>query len=122
MSDTPVPTRDLRRLHECLGSHVENPQGEAIGRIEDLVVDLRDGRILAAVISCGGFLGVRDRHLAVPLAAMTFDGFGKKFVLNADRDRLKDAPVFDRKAGADLNREGWAEEIQSFYRFPPYWE
>jgi sporulation protein YlmC with PRC-barrel domain len=102
--------------------HVENTRGESIGRTEDVVVDVRDGRVLAVVVSCGGFLGLRDRLVAVPLAAMTFDALGRKFVLNADRERLKEAPSFDRKSWPDLNRAGWAEEIQSFYRFPPYWE
>ena len=104
------------RLRECLGAHVESVRGEPIGRTEDLVVDLRDGRILATVVARGG-----DRLLAVPLSAMTFEPLGKKFILNADRERLRDAPAFERRSWPELSRD-WAEEIRSFYRFPPYWE
>jgi len=45
---------------------VRNPQGEDLGKIEDLAIDLDAGRIAYAVISFGGFLGLGEKHLPSP--------------------------------------------------------
>lgn len=122
MSDPLDRPRSLLGIRDCVGARVENPQGESIGRIEDLVVDGREGHILAAVVSLGGFLGIGDQFHAVPLAAMTFDPLARKFVLNIDRETMKKAPAFGRDSWPDLNHPLWGADMQSFYRFPPYWE
>ncbi len=49
------------------GVDVYNASDEKIGDIADLVID-RDGRIHAAIISVGGFLGMGKHDVAVPLA------------------------------------------------------
>jgi hypothetical protein len=40
-----------------IGSDVENPQGQNLGDIKDVVIDRSSGRIAYAVVSFGGFLG-----------------------------------------------------------------
>ena len=48
------------------GDKVVNSYGEDLGKIEDFMLDLENGRIRYAVLSFGGFLGVGDKLFAIP--------------------------------------------------------
>lgn len=43
---------------------------QPIGEVENLVIDMKVGKILAVVISSGGFLGIADTLLAVPVSSL----------------------------------------------------
>ena len=49
-----------------IGIKVEHPNGEALGYIEDVVLDAKRERISYAVLSHGGYLGVADKRFFVP--------------------------------------------------------
>ena len=53
-----------RQAQSVLGRDVRSSAGENMGRIVDVIVD-RSGRVRAAVIDFGGFLGVGSRKIAV---------------------------------------------------------
>jgi sporulation protein YlmC with PRC-barrel domain len=40
--------------------------GEHLGKIEDLIIDLENGRIAYAVLSFGGFLDLRNKLFGIP--------------------------------------------------------
>ena len=48
------------------GDKVINTAGEDLGKIEELMLDLRDGRIAYAVLSFDGFLGLGNKLFAIP--------------------------------------------------------
>ena len=55
--DREVPW-NLIRGNTFIGADVENPQGQNLGDIKDIVIDRGSGRIAYAVVSFGGFLGM----------------------------------------------------------------
>jgi sporulation protein YlmC with PRC-barrel domain len=57
------------RASQLLHRPVTNDKGQEIGRIDDLIVG-RD-RVLFAIISVGGFLGIGGRLIAVPYSSLT---------------------------------------------------
>jgi hypothetical protein len=57
--------------HGVLGRDVLSAANEDMGRIVDVIVD-RSGRVRAAVIDFGGFLGVGSRKIVVDWNAMRF--------------------------------------------------
>ncbi|KJC46393.1 photosystem reaction center subunit H [Bradyrhizobium sp. LTSP849] len=57
--------------HGVLGRDVLSAANEDMGRIVDVIVD-RSGRVRAAVIDFGGFLGVGSRRIVVDWNAMRF--------------------------------------------------
>lgn len=64
---------------ELTGNQVKNPQGEDLGNIEELAIDVASGRIAYAVLSFGGFLGLGDKSFAIPwegLRLQTKEGTG----------------------------------------------
>ena len=57
------------RRKAFLGKEVRSSADENMGRIVDVIVD-RDGRVRAAVIDFGGFLGVGSRKIVVDWNAL----------------------------------------------------
>jgi hypothetical protein len=86
-----------RQAQSVLGKEVRTTADESMGRIVDVVVD-REGRVRAAVIDFGGFLGVGSRKIAVDWRALRFDG-GKTDLVTSEltRDQVKAAPEYKEK-------------------------
>jgi hypothetical protein len=68
------------------------------------------------VLSFGGFLGMGDKLFAVPPSALTVDRTEKCLVLNVDKERLKNAPGFDKNDWPDMAETTWTRRINEFYR------
>lgn len=79
------------------GDHVRNRQGEDLGRIEELVIDIDDGRVAYAVLSFGGLLGIGEKLFAVPWDALRLDPDDNEMVLNVRRETLAHSPGFDKE-------------------------
>lgn len=103
------------------GCPVRNPSGEDLGTIEELMIDLEYGCIAYAVLSFGGFLGMRNKRFAIPWEALTWDAQSKEFVLDVDKELLKSAPGFDKDRWPDFADRTWAGEVHEYYGRPPYW-
>jgi len=119
--DTPGPGPRVMSASTLEGDEVMNRQGEKLGTIEEIMLDVSTGRIAYAVLSAGGFLGMGDKLFAIPWQALTLDTDNECFILDVDKDRLQNAPGFDKDhwpAMADLR---WASELHTYYRAQPYW-
>jgi sporulation protein YlmC with PRC-barrel domain len=103
------------------GDSVVDRNGESVGEIKEIMVDVPTGRVAYAVLSFGGFLGVADKLFAVPWSALTLDTDNKQFVLDVDKNRLKDAPGFDKDHWPSMAQPTWASTVYKFYGVEPYW-
>jgi sporulation protein YlmC with PRC-barrel domain len=101
---------------------VVNAAGENLGNIEEYMIDLEDGRIGYCVLSFGGFLGMGDKLFAIPWRAMTLDTENECFILNMDKERLKQAPGFDKDNWPDMTDREWGTRVHTFYHVTPYWQ
>src|SRR5512145_2436437 len=93
-SDGPGPR--LMTASTLEGDKVINRQGEDLGEIDEIMLDVPRGKIAYAVMSSGGLLGVGNKLFAIPWSALTLDTDNKCFILDVDKQRLKDAPGFDK--------------------------
>jgi sporulation protein YlmC with PRC-barrel domain len=90
------------RASEAMGLAVYNRGGERIGEIDDMVLD-GSGRVTAAVIGVGGFLGMGERKVAVTFRSfeMTRDANGApRMVVNLSKTTLQSAPEYKATAPA----------------------
>jgi hypothetical protein len=98
-----------RQVQSVLGKEVRSSANENMGRMVDVVVD-RSGRVRAAIIDFGGFLGVGSRKIAVEWNALHFDpDSGKREVITLEltRDQVKQAPEYkDKKSVVVLGASG----------------
>jgi hypothetical protein len=110
----PQATPEVKALidHEvegALGKEVVSATNENMGRIVDVLVD-HTGKVWAAIIDFGGFLGVGSRKIAVDWSALHFPPPGKpgtQITLEFARDQVKAAPEYqDGKPVAVLSAPG----------------
>jgi hypothetical protein len=81
------------RASKILGAKVYKGD-TSVGQIEDVMVDLDHASVRAVILSVGGFLGMGDKLVAVPVAAIKVDREAK-FATDLTKDQLTNAPAFD---------------------------
>ncbi|MBK8891543.1 MAG: PRC-barrel domain-containing protein [Dechloromonas sp.] len=97
------------------GDDVYNRQGEKLGSIKDLMMDIHSGRVCYAVLSFGGFLSLGEKLFAVPWSALAVDTENKRLLLDTNEERLKDAPGFDKDNWPNMADSSWEKSIHSYY-------
>ena len=86
----------VHKASAVIGSRVENPQGESLGIISDVVLDPDAGRIKYVTLSYGGILGLGGKLFAVAWEALTLQSDHKTFLLNVNQELLDATPGFDK--------------------------
>lgn len=104
-----APASGQWRASKLIGVNVYNQQNEKLGEISELIMN-SSGQIAGAVIGVGGFLGIGERDVMVPLDRLRFTNDGStttgtgstsdrrwypdRAVLNANKDQLNQMPEF----------------------------
>jgi hypothetical protein len=101
-----------------LDSQVTNIEGEDLGKIVSFGIDLDQGQIAYAVLSFGGLLGFGDKWFAVPWEALQYSQHDRKFILNVDKDFLKEAPGFDKDNWPSVQYRHFAVEVALHNKYP----
>lgn len=109
----------LMGAQTLIGNDVHNTDGEDLGDIEEIMLDMRSGNIAYAVLAFGGVFGMGEKLFAVPWRALVLDTENKRFVLNVDKERLKSAPGFDKGHWPNMADQSWAREIHDYYGITP---
>ena len=109
-----VTILETQEAQSILGRDVRSLADEDMGRIVDILVD-GEGRVRAAIIDFGGFLGVGNRKIAVDWKALHFvPAAGKRYgvVLELTRDQVKAAPEYkEGKPTVVLGASGTLEPL-----------
>jgi len=113
------PGPALMGADTLIGDSVVNATDDDLGDIKEIMLDMQTGQVAYAVLSFGGFLGVGDKLFAVPWQALHLDTVNKRFVLDIDKQRLRNAPGFDKNAWPDMADAQWVQHIHSFYGTDP---
>lgn len=122
MKVTGTDTRRVMSASSLMNDKVINPEGEDLGKVEDFMIDLTTGCIAYAVLSFGGFLGFGDKLFAIPMQAFSLDEDRKCFVLNVDKEKLKNASGFDKNNWPDFADQTWGKTVHDYYGYEPYWK
>jgi sporulation protein YlmC with PRC-barrel domain len=109
------PGPALMGADTLIGNDVYNPDGESLGDIKELMIDMASGQVAYAVMSFGGFMGMGDKLFAVPWAALKLDTAHKRFTLGVPKTVLKDAPGFDKAHWPSMADKDWAGSVHQFY-------
>jgi putative membrane protein len=80
---------------DVIGSAVVNESGEEVGEIEDLVIDAN--QVEYAVISVGGFLGIGDKDVAIPLDQLKL-GMEESYLMSGETEaELEQMPAYEEE-------------------------
>ena len=122
MAQTVATTRRTLSASTLIGNDVRNRRDEDLGKVEDFMLDLETGRVAYVVLSSGGFLGVGNKLFAVPWNAFTLDSPRHAFILDVSKERLREAPGFDKSHWPDVVDAESRARIFSFYGVEPDWD
>ena len=89
-------TADDMLASSIIGKPAVNSQDETIGDVNDLVTD-RSGKIVAALIGVGGFLGIGEKDVAVRFEDLNLnrdENDNVKVTLNISKETLAQAPDY----------------------------
>lgn len=125
--------QNLLLSDNLIGTEIQNQQGEKIGEIDSVLVDVENGQVGFVTMTSGGVLGVGAEKYIVP-----FNALQKKmpqgeqalagerqdrqvvFTLNKQKDQLKKVPEGNIEEA--LTQEGQSRGIHEHYGVSPYWE
>jgi sporulation protein YlmC with PRC-barrel domain len=113
--------QDISRASKIIGTDVKNMKGEDLGDIKDLVLNPMRGNVVYVVVSYGGLLGMGDKFFAIPWSALRWSTDQDYYVLNMDKETLKNAPGFDEDHWP-VSTTQWDEQrkqLNQFYRVKP---
>jgi sporulation protein YlmC with PRC-barrel domain len=121
MSGQFIPMRQPEqfRASDFIGERVYGANDENIGEINDVIMDAK-GQIAGVIIGVGGFLGIGEKDIALPMSALQFrndppatgttapagggtpaaqddDGVPNRIVVSMTKDQLQQAPAFRDK-------------------------
>jgi len=104
---------------KLIGSSVYGPDNASIGSVNDVLIG-NDGKVRAVVIGVGGFLGVGEKNVAIPLDALNISrkpdsSAIEKISVTYTKDELKTAPKFAYYEGSasQTTGSGISEKIKS---------
>lgn len=109
--------RHVVKSGEITGVKVKNPTKEHLGEIAEVVIDKTSGKVSYLVLDFGGFLGFGNKFFAVPLNLFLYNNDEDCFILNVDKERLKNAPGFDKDHWPNFASPEFVTSMSDFYKF-----
>lgn len=109
-------TSNLIASGKVEGTAVYATDGEKIGHIDQLMIGKRSGRVEYAVMNFGGFLGIGERQHPLPWDALDYDTERGGYVVNIDKNKLKDAPSYASGQQPPYDRQ-YGQTVYSYYGF-----
>lgn len=120
MSTTTIHPRPLS-TDSLIGTKVNNPQGENLGEIKEIMLDAEHGRIAYAVLSFGGFLGMGDKLFALPWSTLQLDRENECAILSIEKETLKRIEGFDKDSWPNFADLSFHARTYDQFGQPHYW-
>lgn len=103
------------------GTPVYNRDDQRMGSIHSLMIDKHSGKVAYAVMSFGGFLGMREHVHPIPWDMLTYDLDRDAYAVDLTREQLRDAPTLNLdEADRPRDRE-YDQQVSSYYDRLPWW-
>jgi sporulation protein YlmC with PRC-barrel domain len=108
------------RASQLMGANIQNPQGEGVGEVNDIVVDAATGRVQYAAVTYGGAFGIGNKMFAVPWEAFKCvqdpdDANEYYLVLNVTQKTLDGAQGFDEDNWPNFADQAFRSELDKRY-------
>jgi len=111
------------RTADIVGLYVKNNKHEDLGKIDDLVIDMKSGDVRYAAIAYGGVAGIGSKLFAVPWQKLTFM-FGepnkansRHFMLDVSKEQFENSPGFDSSHWPNVADPNWGASVDKHYNF-----
>jgi sporulation protein YlmC with PRC-barrel domain len=98
-----------------IGDKLENPSGENLGKIVELMINTGTGEIEYVVIEFGSVFGIGGKLFAIPFEELRLKPSEHTFILNRDKAYLKKSPGFDKNHWPETN-DLYYEDVNVYYK------
>lgn len=110
----------VHRASKITGMTVKNNDNKELGHVEDIVMDVKSGKVHYLAVSYGGLLGVGDKLFAVPVDVFQVnraEDEGQFFLtLGVDEETLKSAPGFNQDKWPSFADNSWNQKVNQHYQ------
>jgi sporulation protein YlmC with PRC-barrel domain len=109
------------RVYRLVGSKVLGPDGQDVGKVDDLLLD-RDQKLVGVIVSVGGFLGVGSKSVALPANRVDISqAYGDQRVVKIDatKEELSAAPAFKTREVMKAEADEQAARAKAMQTMPP---
>lgn len=103
------------------GTPVYNRKDERLGAIHSVMIEKKTGKVAYAVLSFGGFLGMREHVHPIPWEMLTYDVDMDAYVVDLEHDQLKNAPTLHLDDADRPHGREYDEEVAGYYGTMPWW-
>jgi sporulation protein YlmC with PRC-barrel domain len=109
------------RAHRVIGTDVKDQAGHTIGKIEDIVLEKSDNKIMFAVVGFGGLFRMGEKYHPLPWDVLDYDAEQSAFVVPYTKEQLEAAPhdTINELTRDDGHR--FRQSAYDYYKVAPYW-
>lgn len=100
------------------GRTVKDKDGEAIGKVHDLLIDDEERKVRFLLVEHGGFLGFGETKSFIPVDAITKIS-EHEVAINHSREHVAAAPPYDPELIANPK---FHSSIYGHYGYTPFWD
>ncbi len=111
------PTRGAHahRASDLIGKDVNSRDGNKIGEIEELVVNMAAQKVHYAVLEFDPSWASPEQNFAFPLRSFTLTAGGDELVLDVDKQKVQAMKSFTDDRYANLNDRVWVADIDRYF-------
>jgi sporulation protein YlmC with PRC-barrel domain len=102
---------------DVIGKEVWDNQNNKLGDLENIVIDLNNGRALFGILN-GKYVSKNDQYVPVPITAFRYRQDRNGSVLNVSKNELTNAPSFNENDWPNLTEKSYVEQVYSHYNLP----
>ena len=103
------------------GAMVYNPAGESLGDIYDVMIDKDSGKIIYALMSLGGLLGIGRKLHPLPWSVLKYGPEIGGYVVTLSKSQLEAAPNYPVEFLPDFSDRDREAELHRYYGVEPCW-
>lgn len=102
---------------EFKNTTIKNAEGDTLGEVHDVVLNLQDGQIAYLLLASGGFLGIGEKYLPVPYEALYFNPDTETYEMDIPKDKLKEAPQIEISNYPERPDRRYIDKVYAYYGY-----
>jgi sporulation protein YlmC with PRC-barrel domain len=111
---------DIQAARELLGATVRASDGEKVGHLKNVVVDLESGRVLYVVLAGAG---KGEGEVAVPPGLFERSEETGRWTIASDAKEISEAPKFSlRLESTNLGQASFVHKVHEHFGEPAWWQ
>jgi hypothetical protein len=103
------------------GTSVENPKGDILGHIQDLMIDKISGQVGYAVLKYGSFLGMGGKLFALPWDQLKYNADRAAYIVDLPVEQLRGAPAYEETSQPEWSDPTWNRSVHDYYGSRANW-